>query len=65
MSYGWWKPMADQQMARPPSEQWWCINGASFMAALDRAHLGESPEVVYLECLVNSDTTDYGKGGDA
>lgn len=47
--------------ARPPAEQWWTINGADLMAALERAHDGDLPGVVYLELLVNSDGTDYGE----
>jgi hypothetical protein len=46
--------------ARPPAEQWWALNGADLMCALQRAHDGDLPDVVYLELLVNSDTTDYG-----
>ena len=42
------------------ADQWWAINGADLMAALERAHNGDLPGVVYLELLVNSDGTDYG-----
>lgn len=47
--------------ARPPAEQWWTINGADLMAALERAHGGDLPGVVYLELLANSDGIDYGE----
>lgn len=47
--------------ARPPAEQWWTLNGADLLAALHRAHSGDLPDLVYLELLVNSDSTDYGK----
>lgn len=42
---------------RPPTEQlWWTINGGELMAALQRAHDGDLPDVVYLELLLaNSD----------
>jgi len=43
-------------VSRPPSEQWWTINGAELLAALGRAHDGDDPGVVYLELLVNSTT---------
>lgn len=50
--------------ARPPAEQWWTLNGADLMGALQRAHDGDDPDVVYLELLANSDGgTDF--GGDA
>ena len=37
-----------------PSEQWWTINGASLMEALERCADGESPEIMYLELIANS-----------
>lgn len=46
---------------RPPSEQWWTINGADIMAALEKVKQGDEPWVVYAELLVNADTTDYGE----
>jgi hypothetical protein len=45
---------------RPPSEQWWTINGADIMAALQKVEQGDAPWVVYAELLVNSEGTDYG-----
>lgn len=51
--------------SRPPAEQWWTINGAELLAALQRAHDGDLPDVVYLELLANSDGgTDYGMEDD-
>lgn len=43
------------------AEQWWAINGADLMAALERAHNGDLPGVVYLELHANSDITEYGE----
>lgn len=42
--------------ARPPSEQWWAINGADIMAALERAHGGDEPWIVYTELIANSES---------
>ena len=50
---------------RLPAEQWWTINGQDLMDALRRSHDGDDPGVVYLELLVNSDSTDYGDRGGA
>lgn len=47
--------------ARPPSGQWWTINGDCIMRALHQAHEGTRPDIVYLELIANSDHTDYGK----
>lgn len=47
-------------MSRPPAQQWWTINGADLMGALERAHQGDLPGVVYLELLVNSEAEDHG-----
>lgn len=44
--------------ARPPAEQWWTINGQCLMDALEAAHGGDDPGVVYLELLANSETED-------
>lgn len=49
-----------ERIARAPSEQWWTINGADLMAALCRCQEGDSPEIVYLELLANSEGEDYG-----
>ena len=54
--------MTSERLTRPPSGQWWTINGADLMAAMRRCHDGEDPDLVYLEYIANSDTTDYGKG---
>lgn len=40
-----------------PEDQWWCINGAELMAALQRVADGDGPGVAYLELLANC-TTD-------
>ena len=45
--------------ARPPAEQWWTINGADLMAALQKAHDGDLPGVVYLELIANSESEDF------
>ncbi len=45
-------------MARPPSEQWWAINGEVLMDALRQCHNGTSPGLMYLELIANSDTID-------
>lgn len=42
-------------VCRQPDEQWWCINGAEILAALERAHTGDDPGIVYLELIANSD----------
>lgn len=47
-------------MTRTPAEQWWTINGADLMAALDKAHAGDLPGVVYLELIANSESEDFG-----
>lgn len=43
---------------KPPAEQWWSINGQALLDALNRAHAGDSPDVVYLELWANSDVED-------
>ena len=50
--------------ARPPSEQWWTINGEDIMNALRQAHKGDSPDIVYLELIANSESTDYGTASE-
>ena len=44
---------------RPPVEQWWTINGEDLMNALRRCREGDSPAIVYMELLANSDSEDY------
>lgn len=34
---------------------WWTIAGSELLAALERAHSGEDPGVVYAELYANSD----------
>ena len=41
-----------------PEEQWWCINGASLLAALRQAHEGDDPDIVYVELVANSTEGD-------
>lgn len=41
-----------------PADQWWTINGAELMAALQRAHDGDEPGIVYIELLANSSTDE-------
>jgi len=38
-----------------PADQWWTINGQSIVEALQRAHDGETPDLVYLELFASSD----------
>lgn len=45
-------------MARPPTKQWWTINGQVLMDALYRCYEGEKPEIMYLELIANSDTIE-------
>lgn len=35
---------------------WWAISGQAIMAALNRAHAGDDPELVYVELYANSET---------
>ena len=51
-----------ERPGRPPTEQWWTINGEDMLAAMRRCHAGEDPELVYLEELANSTTEDHGAG---
>lgn len=44
---------------RPPAEQWWAINGQDIMDALQRAHDGAEPWLVYLELIAGSESEDY------
>jgi len=39
----------------PPTDQWWTINGQVLMDALHRCHEGETPEMMYLELIANSE----------
>lgn len=34
---------------------WWAISGAELLAALNRAHDGEDPDMVYAELYANSE----------
>lgn len=35
-------------------DTWWCLHGESLMSALQRAHDGEDPDMVYAELYANS-----------
>jgi len=48
----------ERKRAVPPTEQWWAINGQVLMDALHRCNEGETPEIMYLELIANSDTED-------
>lgn len=52
--------MTGDRPGRPPSEQWWTINGADMLDAMRKAHSGTDPEIVYLELIANSEAEDYG-----
>jgi len=41
-----------------PADQWWTINGQSIVEALQRAHDGETPDLVYLELFASSATQE-------
>lgn len=45
-------------MPRPPAEQWWAINGESLMDALNAAHDGGDPDLIYLELFANSEAEE-------
>ena len=49
-----------ERLGRAPEDQWWTINGADLLNALRRSHAGDSPEIVYLELLANSEGEDFG-----
>lgn len=51
-----------ERVGRPPVEQWWTINGQELMTALQQAHAGTNPEIVYLELVANSESEDFGDG---
>lgn len=40
------------------AESWWVISSGTFIDALNRAHAGEDPELIYLEIYANSDIID-------
>lgn len=40
----------------PDVEGWWTISGQAFLAALQRAHAREDPNLLYAEYYANSDT---------
>jgi len=46
-------------VARPPGKQWWVLNGADLLTALNRCHQGEDPDMVYLEYIANADMEDH------
>ena len=52
--------MHPDQTGRPPSEQWWTINGDAIIHALREAHSGTDPQIVYLGLFANSESHDYG-----
>jgi hypothetical protein len=39
---------------------WWSISGAALLKALRQVAEGDSPDVVYLELLINSQTEEVG-----
>jgi hypothetical protein len=43
----------------PKISSWWTISGQALMDALRRVEEGETPDLVYLELLANSDVEDY------
>jgi hypothetical protein len=43
---------------KPPDKQWWVISGADLMNALHHCRQGEDLDLVYLECIANSDHAD-------
>ena len=48
-------------MPKQPDQQWWTIRGDVIMQALQQAHEGTNPDIVYLELIANSESTDYGE----
>ena len=46
------------RQARSPESQWWVIRGQDLLDALNAAHDGAYPDVVYLELLANSEVTE-------
>lgn len=51
--------VADDRPGRPPSEQWWTINGEDMLDMFRRAHAGDDPELLYLEAIANSERRSY------
>ncbi len=51
-----------ERLTNPPSDQWWTLNGQDFMNAMNRAHRGEAPDLIYLEFIANSQSKDFGTG---
>lgn len=45
-------------MSAPEPSGWWAISGEALMTALNRAHSGEDPDMVYMELYANSDIED-------
>lgn len=43
---------------------WWTISGEDFLAALNRAHAGEDPDIIYTELYVNSEITKPGENNE-
>lgn len=41
-------------------EQWWVINGADLLRALERVDEGYPPDIIYLELVANSEAENYG-----
>lgn len=35
--------------------EWWAIGGEAIRSMLNRAHAGESPDLLYMELYANSD----------
>lgn len=45
-----------------PEDQWWAINGQALRDALQTAHDGTPPDIVYLELIANSEMTEFKDG---
>ncbi len=50
--------MTKRKRPTSPEEQWWTINGAELLAALERVSAGDHPSIVYAELYANSETED-------
>lgn len=50
-------------MTKAPADQYWAINGQVLLDALNRAHDGDDPDIIYLELFANSDTVEIEEEG--
>ena len=48
---------ARMSAAKAPSDQWWVINGDDLMNALTSANKGDSPSIIYVELIANSEVS--------